>query len=156
MATRLAGAYGWSSALPVSRQSAKRTSQRAQGLTSDWRKSVMNIVNALSVAAFWAAVGIVAVGSAMVVRATHRNRREPAFDGLIVLVCIALVAAFVVAMPTTLLSGAASFRTVADTFVHSSAMQGGVVGAVFAWGWALVSVLVSVVAGAGRNDGQEQ
>jgi hypothetical protein len=112
---------------------------------------VTSFANTLSVAGFWAAVGIMGYGSAMVVRATYRNRNEPAFDGLIVLACIPLVATFVVAMPTLFLGGTASFHTLAGKFLDSAAMQGGAVGAVLAWVWALASVLLSLVAGLLRH-----
>lgn len=103
----------------------------------------------VSTAGFWAAVAIVALGAAIIVRTSRRDpSTAPPFDRVFALMGV-VVGAGVVGLVATMSIGADQasvgdrLSALAETIKHSPAMLGATAGAVLAWCYALAYVLVS-------------
>lgn len=103
---------------------------------------------------FWAAVVIVVLGAAIVVRLSQRDPSGPTFNSVLALIGVAFVAGLVglvATMPDPASPVAAHpsagevISALAQTVAHSAMMLGAIVGAVLGWCIALAYILMSAI-----------
>lgn len=103
---------------------------------------------------FWAAVVIVALGAAIVVRLSRRDPSGPTVNSVLALIGVALVAglvALVATMPRPVgpvadhPSAGEVISALVQTVAHSSMMLGAIVGAALGWCIALAYILMSAI-----------